>query len=141
MLRQIQHDEVETGRGILMTKVILAVLGAFLLGFSALANPIDRYFAVAPGIPIAHSMVEDATSRMVFDSPEGRIVETAATGVIAWSKVEKFYLDTLPQLGWQLKEKAVHRLYFVRDEEGLSLQRSTPVGGQIRVELSIKPVN
>ena len=37
---------------------------------------------------------------VVFDKPEGRIVEARARGALSREKVEAFYAASLPQLGW-----------------------------------------
>jgi hypothetical protein len=42
-----------------------------------------------------------AGSSLVFDKPEGRIVEAEARGKLARAVVRQFYDTTLPQLGWR----------------------------------------
>ena len=37
---------------------------------------------------------------IVFDKPQGRIVEAYAEGAVAGDVVVAFYENTLPQLGW-----------------------------------------
>jgi hypothetical protein len=41
-----------------------------------------------------------AGSSVVFDKPEGRIVEAQAAGKVTRRAVRSFYDATLPQLGW-----------------------------------------
>jgi hypothetical protein len=41
-----------------------------------------------------------AGSSLVFDKPQGRIVEAQAAGKVTRRAVRSFYGATLPQLGW-----------------------------------------
>ena len=46
-------------------------------------------------------LTEQADSGVVFDKPDGRIVERYASGPLTTDSVVAFYKETLPQLGWQ----------------------------------------
>jgi hypothetical protein len=48
-------------------------------------------------------------SAVVFDKPQGRIVEAKATGRTTRAAVEKFYASTLPELGWTAEGPNVWR--------------------------------
>lgn len=52
-------------------------------------------------IPLMPGLYEVAEEGVVFDKPEGRIVEAeAATDSIQAIDIIKFYSDALPQMGW-----------------------------------------
>ena len=125
----------------LMNRMLSAVVMFVALSAQVQAGQIERYFVVAPGIPVAEGLLEDATHRMVFDSPSGRIVETAASGSVDWAVIEKFYLATLPELGWVLSQRDHRALSFQRDREQLILKQTRKIGAQILVELTIKPLS
>ena len=46
-------------------------------------------------------LIPIAGSDLVFDKPEGRIVEAQAQGASSRAKVQAFYAASLPQLGWR----------------------------------------
>lgn len=65
----------------------------------------DAYLSLAPDIPLAPGLSEFDGRQLVFDKPEGRIVRIEAERLEtqgAGDGVPAFYLETLPNLGWQL---------------------------------------
>ena len=65
----------------------------------------DAYLSLAPDIPLAPGLSEFDGGQLVFDKPEGRIVRIEAERLEtqgADDGVPAFYLETLPNLGWQL---------------------------------------
>lgn len=53
-------------------------------------------------VPLMPGLTPVESASLVFDKPEGRIVEAAARGKLARGKVRDFYGATLPQLGWSV---------------------------------------
>jgi len=51
-------------------------------------------------IPLMPGFIEDEGSRVVFDTPEGRIIETRATGPDSANAVLDYYRLVLPSLAW-----------------------------------------
>ena len=45
-------------------------------------------------------LASDDAASLIFDKPQGRIVEAQAAGKVSRSAVQSFYDATLPQLGW-----------------------------------------
>ena len=73
---------------------------------------------------------------VLFDTPQGRIVERYATGALDAAAVGGFYLATLPALGWQ----PAGPLRFVREGEALSITLYPPeASGRITVRFSLAP--
>ena len=80
-------------------------------------------------LPLAPGLVEDQDTITIFDKPNGRIVETSASGAQSTASVVDFYRQTLPQLGWvpiasvaatKITARTI-RLRFSRAREALSL--------------------
>jgi hypothetical protein len=68
-------------------------------------------------VPLMPGLVAVAGSNLVFDKPEGRIVEAQARGRIGRARVLAFYDAALPQLGWHAEGGDAWR----RDGEKLRL--------------------
>ena len=68
-------------------------------------TPLATAFADAfvPGtedVPLMPGLAPVAGSSVVFDKPEGRIVEAQAAGKVTRAAVRAFYEASLPRLGW-----------------------------------------
>ncbi len=59
------------------------------------------FVAGTEDVPLMPGLVPVAGSSLVFDKPQGRIVEAQAAGKVTRSAVQAFYAATLPQLGWK----------------------------------------
>lgn len=82
---------------------------------------------------------EQADSGVVFDKPDGRIVERYASGPLSFDSVYAFYRDTLPQLGWQPKPaKSPQHLLFEREGESLDIEFKS-VGSELVVHFVVTP--
>ncbi|MBL6934893.1 MAG: hypothetical protein ISR48_05715 [Alphaproteobacteria bacterium] len=80
---------------------------SFVAGFEAL-----------PLMPGLHNV---AGSSIVFDTPTGRIVESAVTGAATPGEIKAFYAQSLPQLGWEMFLETEYR----REDEVLKLEIAT----------------
>ena len=97
--------------------VFAAVVCVALLG-SAFANGEPEYVAGIGDLPLMEGLIEDPDAAIIYDKPEGRIVEAVAHGDVAPDKVETFYRTTLVQLGWQAIDDY---LSFTREGELLTI--------------------
>jgi len=61
----------------------------------------DGFVPGTEDLPLMPGLESIAGSAVVFDKPEGRIVESTAHGTLSRSAVTRFYTQTLPQLGWK----------------------------------------
>jgi|SRR5579863_7351763 len=78
---------------------LVALIAAVLL----LTGPIAHAQEFVPGtedLPLMKELVTVDGSAVVFNKPEGRIIEATARGKVSISAVRSFYGETLPQLGW-----------------------------------------
>jgi hypothetical protein len=93
----------------------LLVLPLFLL--AALPLRAEEFVAGTEDLPLMPGLKPVPSSDVVFDKPEGRIVEARAEGATTREKVEAFYAASLPPLGW----KPAGRDTWQRDTEQLRL--------------------
>src|SRR5258706_12454213 len=77
-----------------------AVFFALHLFLSAAAFA-QTYVAGVEDLPLMPGLVEQEGGGLVFDKPEGRIVEALASGPGRAQAVAEYYAKVLPQLGWQ----------------------------------------
>jgi hypothetical protein len=130
-----------------------AVLAAFLLAaspFGVRGPGIDPAQAQAQALGVSGAFVEGiddlplmpglvgmADQSLVFDKPDGRIVQAVATGRVQSAAVKSFYADTAPQLGW----KSAGDGRFTRDGESLRIELIDPgaPGGILTVRFLVNP--
>lgn len=72
-----------------------------LLLFAPLAAQAEDFVPGTEDVPLMPGLAAVENSSLVFDKPEGRIVESAAHGAVTRVDVTRFYAETLPQLGWR----------------------------------------
>jgi hypothetical protein len=87
-------------------------------------------------LPLADGLTEIAGAGVVFDTPEGRIVERYASGTAEAATVADFYTETLPALGWQ----PLAPMVFGRDAEALTITVFPPdTDNRLTVRYSLAP--
>lgn len=94
----------------------------------------DEFVAGTEDVPLMPGLVFVAGSDLVFDKPEGRIVEAQAQGALSRAKVQAFYAASLPQLGW----KKISLDHWQRDAERLQLDFRGQ-DGHLTVSFTISP--
>lgn len=60
----------------------------------------DAFVPGTEDVPLMPGLTPVAGSAVVFDKPEGRIVEAQAAGKVTRAAVRAFYEASLPRLGW-----------------------------------------
>ena len=110
----------------------LLLLPLFLLAASPLQA--EEFVAGTEDVPLMPGLRPQPNSDVVFDKPEGRIVEARAEGVTTREKVEAFYAASLPPLGW----KPVGRDTWQRDAERLRLDFANS-GSRLAVGFTLSP--
>lgn len=88
----------------------------------------EGYLAGIPDLPLMPGLREVPDSGLIFDKPQGRIVEAYAVGAATPQAVTAFYDETLPQLGWRREQPGAYlregerlSLEFVRSAEGVTV--------------------
>lgn len=78
----------------------LVLMILILAGTNAYARATE-YFETMPDIPLMEGLREFPGEGVIFDKPQGRIIEAVAKLETATEEqVNAFYNETLPQLGW-----------------------------------------
>jgi hypothetical protein len=120
---------------------LAAVLVAATLAASAglAADRSGHFLSGFEDLPLMDGLTEQADSGVVFDKPDGRIVERYASGPLTTDSVVAFYKETLPQLGWQAKpDKRANHLAFEREGESLDIEFKK-VDSELVVRFSVAP--
>lgn len=92
------------------------------------------FVAGVEDLPLMPGLAEVDGAATVFDAPQGRIVETFASGAVSADAVRSFYGQTLPQLGWIASGSAEFR----RAGERLTLE-ITPAESTTVVRFTLAP--
>ena len=114
-------------RGVVLVLLILPIL--YLAPGPAAAT---EFLSSLKDMPIPAGFREIEDDQIKFDTPNGRIISTHAVGKGLVSAVRKFYMGSLPQLGWQTLDKDRYK----RDGEILRLtfrQKSSQVDIHFRL--------
>jgi len=110
----------------------LAFLGLLLAAGAVRAA--DAFVTGTEDLPLMPGLAPVAGAGLVFDTPQGRIVEAYAKGSSGREAVLDFYAASLPQLGWQ----ALGRTSYRREGETLRLELY-PEGGALTVRFYLSP--
>jgi hypothetical protein len=103
-----------------LQKAATAFFLAVSLSWTALAAEGGSRQAFIGGLedlPLMAGLSEDRAAALIFDKPDGRLIDAYAFGPVTPEAVAAFYEETLPQLGWQ----TVAPLVFEREGERLSI--------------------
>ena len=115
--------------------VRLAALALLLLTLAApRPHSAEAIVAGTEDLPIMPGLAPVEGAGVVFDSPQGRIVEAYAKGQASRAAVLEFYARTLPQLGWREESQTLYR----RESEALRLELYEEAGG-ITVRFYLAP--
>ncbi len=113
---------------------MLRRLAMLLLVVSPLAARAADFVAGTEDLPLMPGLAPVQGSSLIFDKPQGRIVEAQAAGKVTRDAVHAFYLSTLPQLGWRPAGADAWR----RDGEELRLDFHDH-GGELTVGFTLSP--
>jgi hypothetical protein len=112
----------------------LLLIGAMLVSVTVAAQTRDGFVAGTEDVPLMPGLRNEESTLVVFDKPQGRIIEVEARGKVTRAAVEKFYLASLPALGWV----AEGNHGWSREGEGLRLAIKGR-DGNLRVAFSLSP--
>ena len=111
--------------------VALVALGLFWGVAPLRAQP---FVANTEDVPLMRELAPVAGSDLVFDKPEGRIIEAQARGKVTRFAVRHFYGTALPQLGWAGRAGDI----WTREAEALHLD-FTGSDGDLTVTFTLSP--
>lgn len=123
-------------------RVMLLLMMAVLLALPVAAAWAEDtagvgFFRSVEDLPLMPGLTERVEDTVVFDQPGGRVIEAAAhapVGIPA-ARIEAFYAETLPQLGWTPAGPGL----FVREAESLRVDVTSRRDGTTDIRLSIQP--
>lgn len=75
------------------------LIASLVLG--AVSARAQQFVPGTEDVPLMKELAPVKDSDLVFDKPEGRIIEASAHGKVTRAEVRSFYASTLPQLGWK----------------------------------------
>ena len=119
---------------------ILAAALALTALVSGHAVAADGFVDGLPDLPLMPGLRNVTGETVVFDKPQGRIIQSLTRGAVAPAAVRAFYAETAPQLGW--RPTGDNR--FARDGEVLRLDVQPPSGyragqGEVTVRFTLIP--
>jgi hypothetical protein len=127
-----------------LTSAVLAILlfaaapsGVRAPGISPAQGAENAFVDGIDDLPLMPGLVGVGDQSLVFDKPDGRIVQAVATGRVRAAAVRSFYADTAPQLGW----KPAGEGRYTRDGESLRIELTDPgaPGGALTVRFIVNP--
>ena len=89
-------------------------------------------------LPLMPGLTPLQNTGVVFDSPQGRIVEVYTAGKVTRPEVISFYAESLPQLGWVVQDVGNEGAAWRRENEVLRLMFSG-TGPIVTVHFSLAP--
>lgn len=111
---------------IMCFNIVAAVAGAFVEGME--------------DIPLLEGLEQITKDDISFGNEEARLVEAYVTSrKIKFKQVERFYCETLPQLGWNYQGNRGDNLLFYRDGENLEVVKEAANPLIVRITLKTKP--
>ena len=115
---------------LLCTLFVINVLTIGLMGHPASAqSQAPDFISVIEDLPLMPGLSEDADGAMSFDTANGRIAETIASGQVVPENVLGYYKGALPQLGWKRLTAKRYR----REDEVLIIDITKDDGGAVPV--------
>ncbi len=75
-------------------------------------------------IPLLENLEKTSDEAVDFDSNSGSIISSSYKSKINKNDVKKFYIKTLPDLGWIIEKNIENNLVFKRDKEQLEIEFS-----------------
>ena len=84
----------------------ICLCASMVMLLTAPTRAADGFVSGAEDLPLMAGLTEDEGANLVFDKPDGRIVEAWATGALSRAAVAAFYAETLPELGWRRRDAA-----------------------------------
>lgn len=107
---------------------VLAMMAYFGVALAA-----DAFVPGIDDLPLMPGLVAEADA-LVFDKPDGRIVQATAQGGLESRAVRDFYDGTLPQLGWRRQSAG----RYVREGEALAITIES-ASGRLTVQFTLSP--
>lgn len=115
-------------------------LAFLLLSCIPLPAQAESFLTLYNDLPLPTAVQEIPGSGVSFDTPTGRLVEAYAQGPMPVDQAVRFYLSTLPQLGWVADKTPLTKGTFRWRRESETLQLVfKPQGRDVVIWFTISP--
>lgn len=116
---------------------ILTFVFACIFSFS---TPVGAAFIEGlEDVPLAPGLTQVQQDNISFGNEESRLIEVYLTSAkIGFAKVERFYKETLPQMGWIYQGKRDNTLTFYREGEMIDIVRESVKPLSVRITVKSK---
>ena len=112
----------------------------FLILFNISISIAGEFVEGMEDIPLLDGLNQITKDDISFGNEEVRLVEAYVTSKkIKFKQVERFYEETLPQLGWNYQGDRGDSLLFYRDGENLEIVKESSNPLIVRITLKTKP--
>ena len=118
-----------------MKHLTFFLLGCFLFASITLAKDV-KFIDGLEDIPLMDGLRQDVRKTVSFGNEESRFVEVyLSSPLVGFKKVEKFYKDSLPQLGWTYQGTLENSVLFYREGEALTIQKESTKPLSVRITI------
>ena len=120
-------------------QIAASIVLAAAVALSAAPALATEFLRAIEDVPLPAGLTEEAEP-VVFESDQGRVVQTVAAGDIRTSDVATFYTASLPSLGWKPIASG-DALSFERENERLNITMREPANAApvtVKFELIVK---
>ena len=118
------------------TFLIALILNCCLLTISNAVEFIDGM----EDVPLMSDLQQITKDDVYFGNEETRLIEAYLTSKkINFNNVKKYYIESLPQLGWIYQGNRGNNLLFYRDGETLEVVKESVTPLIVRITIKTKP--
>jgi|TARA_R110002126_G_scaffold13118_4_gene57041 hypothetical protein len=120
-----------------IASLLCAVIALSLSGIcTSAAQAETKFFSIMPDVPVADGFSELTDSILMFDKPEGRLLDFSAqsSSQLACQGALGFYAQSLPHLGWRISKGG-----FLREGERLEMRLEQQSATLCMLNLSVRP--
>lgn len=116
------------------------ILKFLMVGILLVSNAYGASFIEGlEDVPLLNGLKQVPSDNISFGNEESRLVEAYLTSnKIGFKAVEKFYKDTLPQMGWTYQGKRDETLVFEREGEVIDIARESTKPLMVRITVKSK---
>ncbi len=128
-VRAFTAQNVKNNKIMKKISLILSLLLVFSCNFQS-GNDVEvidvevsqEFVQGSEDIPLLAGMEKVEDEGLGFDTSAGSIIATNYKSEIDLEKVQKFYVKTMPQLGWNIDQKTIGKVIFSRENENLEIE-------------------
>ena len=122
-----------------MIKKFCFLLLVFYLNANIASAENNRFIDGIEDVPLMNGLVQKNEDTISFGNEEARFVEVyLISPKFGFKKIEKFYKESLPQLGWIYQGTEDDTIIFYREGEVLSIHKENNKPLKIRITVKNK---